>query len=211
MREIEVRRIRGGGKFDFGNLGSVLCIKRRRVRDVREPVNKDCARGGAVGSERRGDVSGRLGKTSGDRRLMIALGGHLGQGGALGSTSFINSATGHFAPRGNAVICAMSFAFTVCANGTGRTRAGGKCSKCSWCGKGRGRKIWIGRLALFKTASYEVVFFEKTFNDSFGGEVGIGGHRVDVLLYGSEVFVHAVEQDDSENVVKFNWSHCGNS
>ena len=102
----------------------------------------------------------------------------------------------------------MSFAFTVCANGTGRTRAGGKCSKHSWCEKGRGRKIWIGRLALFNTVSYKVVFFEKMLNDSFGGEVGIGGHRVDVLLYGSEVFVHAVKQDDSENVVKFDRSHC---
>ena len=25
MREVKVRRIRGGGKFNFGNLGSILC------------------------------------------------------------------------------------------------------------------------------------------------------------------------------------------
>ena len=90
-------------------------------------------------------------------------------------------------------------------------RAGGKGSKHSWHGKGRGRQIWIGRLALFNTASYKVIFFEKTLDDSFGGEVGIRGHRVDVLLYGSEVFVHAVKQDDSKNVIKFDWSHSGNS
>ena len=81
----------------------------------------------------------------------------------------------------------MSFTLTVCANRTGRTREGGKCSKHSWHGKRRGSEIWVGRLALFHTVSYKVVFFEKTLDNSFGGEVGIREHGVDILLYRSEV------------------------